>query len=126
MDRSVGDELGVKCRADNATLSHEDGIASARGEDLDADTERDDLGGSYEYGLEPIRSRHRRLDILAEAVDLPTVGVAPDLDIEKPDTCLLSSLYPRGEEYQPGARAEYFHASVNAPDEDFHEPEANE
>ena len=117
VDAGVGREFGMKRGGHGSSLPDNDGIAAFGGEDFNAFSNVDDPGGTDENHFErrfAVISGQRAGRILAGeesafadgAVDLASVGVTADADVEGPEASLGRVFHFGGEQNCAGAGAE--------------------
>jgi len=111
VDAGVLRQFRMESRGHSSSLPHCDGICAFRGQDFDAFAYVRDFGGADEDHFEG-RLMMVAFEIVKElavadgAVDLTSVGVAADTDVEGAEPGLGGILYFLGEEDGAGAGAE--------------------
>jgi len=102
VDPRIFGELGVEGGGHGASLADGYGVVPFCGEDFDAFAHVFDLGGADEDHFDGRGAEEALAD---GAVDLATVGVTADSDVEGAQAFLMGILYFGGEEDSSGARA---------------------
>ncbi len=105
MDAEVGGQLGVEGGGEDVVLADEDGRAFALGEGLDCGAGAGDPRGADEDHLDGLVAE-RGLSLEDGGVDLASVGVALDGNVEGGERRLCRVENFRGEEDDSGAGAE--------------------
>ena len=126
MNKCPGDELGVKSGSKNGTFAHENGAAIVSGENFDMAAYPDYLGRTYENAFNFPDAGKRRGDRRPEAVDLGTISVAADRDVEAAQAGLTPAFDILREEDEAGAGAENGHALLDPLPEGLKKAEALE
>ena len=103
MDAGIVGEFGVKRGGHGFSLADGDRIGAFGGEDFYAFSDVFDFRGAYEDHFQRGNSEQALAD---RAVDLASVGVAPDADVEGAESFLLRVLYLGGEQDCSGTGSE--------------------
>lgn len=111
MDADVVGKFGVECGGHGASLPDSDGVGAFGGEDFDSFAEAFDLGGADEDHFERRPGRivgewREEFSFADGAVDLASVGIAANADVERSKADLRGIFDIGGEQDGPGAGAE--------------------
>ena len=104
METVVGGQLGVEGGAQKRAAADGDrAVGGQARQHLDAGADADDLGGADEDGVEGSAAEGGDVDGGLEAVDLASVGVALDVDVEAADEGAVAADDTVGERDEAGA-----------------------
>ena len=111
VDAGISGKFGMECGRHGSSLPDGDGVGAFGGEDFDAFADALDFGGADEDHFERRACRFagevsEEFTFADGAVDLASVGITANADVERPEAGLRGIFDFGGEQDRPGAGAE--------------------